>query len=268
MPRATVVGLPPLFLLIDVALALELAGVLLLAVVTGIYAASWREHSARLNYSLLCTLDQEAESYERLLENLLPRQLFARLIAGEPITAMEHPQVTILQLDLVNFTASASSMSPQRVFHFLDQFFRKLDGLLMLFPNLYKVESVGDSLVLVGGLFDQEQLSVAGRLEASFSMLELACLIQTVAKTLPPIGDRPVVLRIGIASGAVVSGTVGVKIPKFHVWGQPVLRAAHLETRCPVGQILVDKQVENMARGRFVFEEANGGFVCTGRVKR
>lgn len=240
---------------------------LFITVVTGLISSRAAERSARLTFALQLSLKEEREQFDRLLENLLPLPIIDRLKDGVPWTAQEHPGVSVLMLDLASFTFFSSRAKPQEIFEMLNSFFQRIDQLVARFPFLYKIDSVGDAVVVVGGLFpsphDRHQQEVA----AAENILDLALQILEMMESV----RHPLRARIGVAHGPVVSGIVGQKVPKLHLWGQAVDDARDLEVNSGVGSCLANESIVKLTKQRYEFVDTvmskgrAGSVSCTPR---
>jgi len=156
--------------------------------------------------------------------------------------ATYHSQVTILFADIKGFTALSQQLHPSQVMLFLNTLYSVWDSMLDEY-GVYKVETIGDSYMVAGGLFSYDPETKTKKLGGvdpmhaqkvvnfGRAMLESAQAITT------PLGD-PVEIRVGVHSGACTSGVVGQRMPRFCCFGDSINTASRMETTCPVPGII------------------------------
>jgi adenylate cyclase len=96
-------------------------------------------------------LDREREKSERLLLNVLPDSIAARLKQTEGVIADDFPEVTVLFADIVDFTSRSERITPVQVVEVLDDLFSGFDRLTRQ-RGLEKIKTIGDASMVVGGL--------------------------------------------------------------------------------------------------------------------
>ena len=180
----------------------------------------------------LLQLKIERERSEQLLLNVLPPSVAVRLKRGETI-ADHVPDVTVLFADIVGFTALASAQPAGDTVAMLDQIFTAFDHLADE-HHLEKIKTIGDAYFAVGGLFGQTRDHVA---DAAAMALDMMTAIRRMTS---------LDLRVGIHTGPVVAGIVGMKKFAYDVWGDTVNIASRMESHGVVGRI----QVSDVSRTR------------------
>src|SRR5262245_54609958 len=137
----------------------------------------------------------EQQRSERLLLNVLPAPIAARLKAGDAVIADAFPEVTVLFADLVDFTRSSRRSSPAQVVATLNELFSAFDELARR-HGLEKIKTIGDAYMVAGGLPEP-------RPDHAQSVAEMALdLREEAARHRDPDG-RPLQVRIGIDTGPV-----------------------------------------------------------------
>src|SRR3712207_4120024 len=188
----------------------------------------------------------ERERSERLLLNVLPAPIAARLKQGEEVIADGFPEVTVLFADLVDFTRRSQDTTPERVVRVLDELFTALDRLAER-HGLEKIKTVGDAYMVVGGLPEP-------RPDHAEAVAEMALAVrEEVPRHLDPRG-RPLQVRIGIDTGPVVAGVIGRRKFSYDLWGDTVNTASRMETNGVPGCIQVTDRAYRRLRDRYRFE--------------
>ncbi|HEV3497431.1 MAG TPA: adenylate/guanylate cyclase domain-containing protein, partial [Actinomycetes bacterium] len=188
----------------------------------------------------------ERERSERLLLNVLPAPIAARLKQGEEVIADGFPEVTVLFADLVDFTRRSQDTTPERVVRVLDELFTALDRLAER-HGLEKIKTVGDAYMAVGGLPQP-------RPDHAEAVADMALAVrEEVPRHLDP-GGRPLQVRIGIDTGPVVAGVIGRRKFSYDLWGDTVNVASRMESNGVPGCIQVTDRAYRRLRDRYRFE--------------
>jgi adenylate cyclase len=192
-------------------------------------------------------LQSEREKSERLLLNILPQSIAARLKEGETTIADSFPCVTVLFADLVDFTRLAARISAPEVVRLLNEVFSQFDWLAEL-HRLEKIKTIGDAYMVVGGLpMPQADHAVA--------VAEMALDMQKVVGRMGALGGIKLHLRIGISSGPVVAGIIGSKKFIYDLWGDTVNIASRMESQGELGTIQVSEPAYELLRETHFFRE-------------
>jgi len=188
----------------------------------------------------------EQDRSERLLLNVLPSPIAARLKQGEQVIADRFPEVTVLFADLVDFTRSSDRSSPERVVQVLDDLFTAFDRLARR-HGLEKIKTVGDAYMVAGGL-------PTPRPDHAQAVAEMALALRAEAgRHLDPSG-QPLTIRIGIDTGPVVAGVIGTSKFSYDLWGDTVNTASRMEATGTPGCIQVTDRTYRRLRDGYRFE--------------
>ena len=199
-----------------------------------------QQHYERVNFANARELSKsskqrakESKHLRKLLLKLLPAQVIDEIFAGREVVADPYDDVTILFTDMKGFTAFSSRIQPSELVDFLNTMYSAFDEILDKF-GLYKVEVIGDAYYVVSGCPKPRtpEKSVINCIEAALAML----------RTLPRVcADPTVQIRVGIHSGDVVAGVVGVKDPRYHLFGPNVTKAMQMESHGIPGKVHISK---------------------------
>jgi class 3 adenylate cyclase len=195
----------------------------------------------------LSRLRAERDRSEALLRNILPEPIVQRLNAGELTIADSFAEVSILFADLVNFTAAAARMTPERLVGKLNRIFSGFDKLAIEF-GVEKIKTIGDAYMAVAGL-------PAARDDHAEAVVHFAIgMLDVIAEENAVDDATPFEIRVGIHTGPVVAGVIGRHKFIYDVWGNTVNVASRMEsTGCP-GRIHISDATERALRGRFAVE--------------
>ncbi len=188
-----------------------------------------------------------AES-NRLLLNILPQSIAARLTAGQEMIADERSDVSVLFVDIVGFVSLSGRLQPAELVALLNGIFNAIDQLVEK-HGLEKIKTIGDAYMAAAGLPDP-----IDEPEERISRLALDIMAAIPRFALPGSGD-PVQVRIGISSGRVVAGVIGKRKFAYDLWGDAVNVAARMEATSLPGQIQVTDDFASRLADRFTFSE-------------
>jgi class 3 adenylate cyclase len=173
----------------------------------------------------------EQERSERLLLNVLPAPIAARLKQSEDVIADAFPEATVLFADIVDFTLRSQRITPQQVVQALDELFSAFDELAQQ-RGLEKIKTIGDAYMVAGGLPEPRPDHAEAVAELALAMRE------EVARHADPSG-QPLAVRIGIDTGPVVAGVIGTSRFIYDLWGDTVNTASRMESHGVAGCIQV-----------------------------
>ena len=191
-------------------------------------------------------LEQEQEKTENLLLNILPRSVSQRLKAGEKRIADAHAEVSVLFADLVGFTQLSKGLSAPLLVDILDQIFSKFDAIVGEI-GVEKIKTIGDCYMLVGGVPEPRADHAVAVVEAGFAMLQAMQEINRQQGT-------QLQIRVGVNSGPVVAGVIGMHKFTYDLWGNTVNIASRMESTGTPGRIHVSPSTALLLGQRFALE--------------
>lgn len=155
-------------------------------------------------------LQEEKKKTEALLLEMLPRPVAEQLKRGNKVEAESYDMVTIYFSDIVGFTSMSAESTPLQVVDFLNDLYTCFDSIIGNY-DVYKVETIGDAYMVVSGLPIRNGNIHAGEI-ASMSLHLLEAIREFKIRHRP---NDTLKLRIGIHSGPVCAGVVGLKMPRY-----------------------------------------------------
>uniref|UniRef100_A0A673N584 Guanylate cyclase n=1 Tax=Sinocyclocheilus rhinocerous TaxID=307959 RepID=A0A673N584_9TELE len=202
-----------------------------------------REHRSNILDNLLSRMEQYANNLEELVEErtqayleekrkaeallyqILPHSVAEQLKRGETVQAEAFDSVTIYFSDIVGFTALSAESTPMQVVTLLNDLYTCFDAIIDNF-DVYKVETIGDAYMVVSGLPVRN-----GKLHGhEIARMSLALLEAVKTFKIRHRPDEQLKLRIGIHSGPVCAGVVGLKMPRYCLFGDTVNTSSRMES--------------------------------------
>ncbi|MEO7082108.1 MAG: adenylate/guanylate cyclase domain-containing protein, partial [Flavobacteriales bacterium] len=203
-------------------------------------------------------LNVEKKRSEDLLLNILPHDVAEELMDTGTAVARQYEKVTILFSDFEDFTGASERLSPQELVGELNACFGAFDHIITA-RGLEKIKTIGDSYMCVGGLPDPKTSTSADVVQAALEMQAFiaARKVEREAHHLPAFE-----MRVGIHTGPVVAGIVGVKKFQYDLWGDTVNTASRMESSGEVGQVNISE-----ATYALVKDEPDLTFTPRGKVQ-
>jgi class 3 adenylate cyclase len=168
---------------------------------------------------------EEAETQRReselLLRNILPGQIADELRSRGQVEPRYFEDVTILFSDFVGFTRATEDLAAEDLVYLLHNYFTAFDRIVGRY-GLEKLKTIGDSYMLVGGLPERSPSHPVDAVMAAFEMVRAVEELSTE--------EAPWKVRIGIHTGPVIAGVVGIKKFAFDIWGETVNFSSRMES--------------------------------------
>lgn len=174
---------------------------------------------------------REKKRSESLLLNILPAETARELKQNGRVEAVKFEKVTVLFTDFVKFSRVAEHTDPEQLVRSIDYYFKGFDEIINKY-GLEKIKTVGDSYMCAGGL------PVVTDDHARKMVLAAKEMLQLVQNTLnSDNGLTHFEIRIGMHTGPVVAGIVGIKKWQYDIWGDTVNIASRMESGSQPGRI-------------------------------
>lgn len=173
-------------------------------------------------------LEKQRSRAESLLLNILPRRVAEELQAKGSVDPKYFEDVTIIFTDFVGFTNATENLAAEDLVHMLHDYFTAFDHIVERY-YLEKLKTIGDSYMCASGLplGARSRRTPSHPVDAVMAALEM---LKVVEERDRPDAEVRLAVRIGIHSGPVVAGVVGIQKFAFDIWGDTVNFASRMES--------------------------------------
>ncbi|XP_076686910.1 guanylyl cyclase at 88E isoform X1 [Andrena cerasifolii] len=204
-------------------------------------------------------LDEEMKRTDELLYQMIPKQVADRLRNGEsPIDTCEmFDSVSILFSDVVTFTEICSRITPMEVVSMLNAMYSLFDTLTER-NRVYKVETIGDAYMVVSGAPVKENDHADRVCDMALDMVEAITDLKdrSTGRSAGKCSERlHLQIRVGVHSGAVVAGIVGLKMPRYCLFGDSVNTASRMEATSQAMQIHISQSTRELLSPSYKVKE-------------
>lgn len=222
------------------------AGIFFLLVSGGLYSR-WRY--VRKSRDII---SKEKDRSENLLLNILPAEVAQELKEKGEAQARDYDMVSILFTDFKGFTQQSEKLTASALVKEINTCFKTFDAISEKY-NIEKIKTIGDAYMAAGGLPVPEDTSVKNTVLAA---LEMQAFIVKQHQEKDARGEHAFEMRVGIHTGPVVAGIVGVKKFQYDIWGDTVNTASRIESNGEVGKVNISEATYNYLKddSDFVFE--------------
>jgi len=195
-------------------------------------------------------INKEKDRSDELLLNILPAETAEELKTKGRSEARYFEKVTVMFMDIKGFTFIAEKLTPQQLVDDIDHCFKNFDRIITQ-HNIEKIKTIGDAYMCAGGL------PVANETNP-FDVVNAALEIQDFMHDLKQqkiLENKPFFeLRIGINTGPLVAGIVGIKKFQYDIWGDTVNIASRMESSGEVEKVNISQMTYELIKEKFIYE--------------
>ncbi len=207
-------------------------------------------------------ISKEKERSEELLLNILPEETAKELKEKGSADAQLIEHVTVLFTDFKGFTALSEKLSPKALVKDLHECFSAFDRICEKY-GIEKIKTIGDAYMAAGGLPTPNQTHAQDVLKAA---LEIVAFVELGKQRKIENGEPFFEIRVGVHTGPVVAGIVGVKKFQYDIWGDTVNTASRMESSGAVGKVNVSQSTYDILKDEPAFSfESRGKIAAKGK---
>lgn len=218
------------------------AGLLLVLIFSAVIFNRWRISQRQKKL-----IEIEKKRSDDLLLNILPSVVAEELKQKGSAAAKQFDDVTVMFTDFKNFSSISEKLSPTDLVGEIDTTFKAFDEIIGR-HNIEKIKTIGDSYMCVGGLPVTNSTNATDVVKAA---LEIQKYMKTYAEQRKNEGKEVFEIRIGIHTGPVVAGIVGVKKFAYDIWGDTVNIASRMESSGEVGKVNISGNTYEKIKDQF-----------------
>jgi len=189
-------------------------------------------------------LKKERDLSDALLLNILPAEVAEELKNKGTADPKLFDDVTVLYTDFKSFTKVSEKLSPQQLVDELNVCFSAFDEIAGRY-NIERIKTIGDAYMAVSGLPIANPNHACDVINAAIEIREF------IKERVNLLGDNTFGIRIGVNSGSVVAGIVGVKKYAYDIWGDTVNIAARMEQSSETGKINISESTYQLVKENF-----------------
>jgi adenylate cyclase len=189
-------------------------------------------------------LATEKKKSDDLLLNILPAEVAEELKETGTTKAQHFDHVSVLFTDFVNFTQISEQLSPEQLVQELHECFRAFDDIMER-NGLEKIKTIGDAYLAVSGMPAANERHAYNAVKAG---LEIIDFIKSRSSD-----KHSFEVRVGINSGELVAGIVGVKKFAYDIWGDTVNMASRMESNSESGRVNISENTHALVLNDFTF---------------
>jgi len=191
-------------------------------------------------------IEEEKNRSDNLLLNILPKETAQELKEYGKVQAKKFDSVTVLFTDFKGFSTYAGKLSPEKLVETVDYYFSKFDEVFGK-HGLEKIKTIGDAYMCVGGLHYHKEDHALKMVLAALEINEFVC----DSKKLSSKNETRFDMRIGINTGPVVAGVVGIEKFAYDIWGDTVNVASRMQSNSVPGKINISENTYELIKDTF-----------------
>lgn len=191
-------------------------------------------------------ITEKAKS-DSLLLNILPQEVAEELKNTGSLQAKQFDEVSIIFTDFVGFTTISEKLTPKELVEEIHHCFKAFDAIIEK-NKLEKIKTIGDAYMAVCGMPIKDTDHAKRVAQAA---LDIKQFIEGYQEERKSQKKNYFEIRIGINSGPVIAGIVGVKKYAYDIWGDTVNTAARMEQNCEAGKINISGSTYELIKSSF-----------------
>jgi class 3 adenylate cyclase len=195
---------------------------------------------------------------DELLHNILPAEVAAELKQKGKVGSKRIEQVTVIFTDFQQFSTMAENMSASDLVSDLNVYFSEFDNIMAKY-KIEKIKTIGDAYMAAAGLPLPDEQHTFNMIQAAF---DIRNFVEKVKEHKMKTGQPYFEIRIGVHTGPVVAGIVGVKKFQYDIWGDTVNIANRMESSGSVGKVNISQATYELIK-----DDSRFSFTSRGKIE-
>lgn len=196
------------------------------------------------------SLENEKKRSDELLNNILPEEVSEELKQFGKTKARSFDIATVMFADIQGFTRISEQLSAEEIVSGIDEYFEAFDKIIESL-GLEKIKTIGDAYLCAGGIPVADEQHAVKTVKAALEFLKVSEELRSKRKA---EGKQSFDFRIGIHSGKIVAGVVGIKKFAYDIWGDTVNTASRMQTSSEPNQINISEATYRLIADQFPCE--------------
>jgi class 3 adenylate cyclase len=192
-------------------------------------------------------IEKEKQKSDELLLNILPAETAEELKETGEAAAKSYKMVTVLFSDFKNFTMVAEKLSPEKLVAEINYYFSAFDQIIQK-HEVEKIKTIGDAYMCAGGLPHE---NITNPIDVVLAALEIQEFMTQDKLERQKLNQPFYEIRIGVHSGPIVAGIVGIKKFAYDIWGDTVNIASRMESGGEVGKVNISGATYELVKDKF-----------------
>jgi class 3 adenylate cyclase len=200
---------------------------------------------------------------DELLLNILPSEVAEELKAKGRAEAKHFDAVTVMFTDFKGFTQISERLTPEELVDEINTCFKAFDTIITKY-NIEKIKTIGDSYMCAGGL---PVVNNTNAIDVVNAALEIQKFMQGHLQQRKNENKELFEIRIGIHTGPVVAGIVGIKKFAYDIWGDTVNIASRMESSGEAGKVNISGSTYELVKNRPGLQVYKLNFIHRGKIQ-
>jgi class 3 adenylate cyclase len=192
-------------------------------------------------------ISKEKKRSEELLLNILPSETAEELKQTGSARAKSYEEVTVMFTDFKDFTQASEKLSAEELVKEINYCYSEFDKIISGY-KVEKIKTIGDSYMCAGGLPVPNKTNAEDTVRAALGIQQF---MEQLRRQREQQGRPFFELRIGVHTGPVVAGIVGIKKFAYDIWGDTVNIASRMQSSGEVGKVNISEATFELVRDKF-----------------
>ncbi|TAE48566.1 MAG: hypothetical protein EAZ06_00155 [Cytophagales bacterium] len=193
-------------------------------------------------------LEVERQKSDALLLNILPKEVADELKEFGKAKAKQYTRATVLFTDFKGFTNISSGLTPEKLIGELNDCFVMFDEIIQKY-NIERIKTIGDAFMCVGGI---PSVNNTNPIDAVLAGLEMQRAMKLRRKEKLEKNSDYWQCRLGINTGEVIAGVIGITKFAYDIWGDTVNVASRMEANGEVDMVNISENTYFLVKDFFV----------------